>query len=158
MPPCIRTAGYCEWQRSAARTRPGRATWCRTSRSATAAHPAAPHRHPAADRARSSRAPTTAARRRSARRRSGIRRGNATGHAGFLPSADLHPWIEQRIQKIDDEYAGRDAEDGDGGHAEHEPVVPRIDGVDQERADTRIAKYLFGDHGAVEDSAERNGE
>ena len=45
-----------------------------------------------------------------------------------------------------------------GGDAEHEPVVAGIDGIDQERADAGIAEHLFGDDGAVEDSAERDGE
>ena len=60
--------------------------------------------------------------------------------------------------EVDDQHADRDADDRDGGDAEHEAVVAGIDGVDQQRADARIAEHLLGDDGAVEDAAERHGK
>src|SRR6266852_8960684 len=153
MPPCIQIAACYEWRTSIARRRPGRATWCRTSKSATAVHPAAPHRRPAADTARNSRVPTAAARIQPGQCQSGIRRCSATDRAKFRASAHLYPGIKQRIEKVDGEHADRYAENRDRGDTEHQAVVTGVDRIDQQRADARIAEHLLGDHRPVKDTS-----
>jgi hypothetical protein len=59
---------------------------------------------------------------------------------------------------FDQQHRHGHRDDRHRGDTQYQTVVTGVHGIDQQGADTRIAEHLFGNDGAVEDSAERNGQ